>query len=154
MANTNLQGKFYIAVDSSGNPDPQASDLDTSGFGALTWEQVPNLGTHGDTGVDQNVVSYSTWDNTLSPQQKGEATGAQPEVEFLDEDSTGMTAMKSAASISDQNNYAFKIEWSDGKIEYNRGIVNAPSYPKGANEDFRRVTFTLAFNQEPVFDTA
>ncbi|NBB81543.1 MAG: hypothetical protein GVY36_19240 [Verrucomicrobia bacterium] len=154
MANTNIGAKFYIAVDSSNNPDPQANDLADSEFAALTWVQVPNLGTHGDTGVDQNMVGYSTWDNVLNPQQKGEATGAQPEVEFLDETSTGMTAMKAAASVSDQNNYAFKVEWSDGKIEYNRGLVGAPSYPKGANEDFRRVSFPLAFNQEPVFDTA
>jgi len=52
------------------------------------------------------------------------------------------------------NNYAFKLEWPDGRIEYNRGLVGAPTFPKGANEDFAEAVFMLALNQEPVFDTA
>lgn len=151
MARTNIGGKFYIAVDSSNDPDPQANDLAGSEFAALAWLQVPNMNNLGDTGVNQNLVSYSTWDNTLVTQLKGEASGNQAEVRFLDETSTGLTALKSAASVSDNNNYAFKVDWPDGSIEYNRGVVSAPSYPKGANEDFAEAVFTIAFNQEPVF---
>ena len=152
MARTNIGGKFYIAVGSGGTtPDPQNADLSASAFGGLTYAQVPNMGQHGDTGIQQNLVSYSMWDKQLAEQQKGQATGAQAEVRFLDEDSDGMTAMKAAASVSDGNNYAFKIVFSDGSIEYNRGVVSAPTYPKGSNEDFAEAVFTIAFNQEPVF---
>ena len=152
MARTNIGTKFYIAVESDGTtPDPQNSDLTASGFGGLTWAQVPNMGTHGDTGVQQNTASYPTWDQPLVEQQKGQATGISSDREFLDEQSDGMTAMKAAASVTDQNNYAFKLLAVDGSIEYNRGIVMGPSYPKGSSEDFARVVFTIALNQEPVF---
>lgn len=152
MARTNIGGKFYIATDSTGIvPDPHNADLSASDFGGLTWTQVPNMGQHGDTGMQQNLVSYSTWDNRLAEQQKGEATGAQAEVRFLDEDSNGMTALKAAASVTEMNNYAFKLLFSDGSIEYNRGVVSAPSYPKGSNEDFAEAVFNIAFNQSPEF---
>lgn len=151
---TNIGGKFYIAVDSSNDPDPQNADLNEAAFGGLDWLQVPNMGQHGDTGTEQNMVTYSTWDNRLAIQQKGEATGSQAEVRFLDVASAGLTAMKEAGSIHDLNNYAFKLEWPDGRIEYNRGVVGAPSFPKGANEDFAEAVFMLGLNQEPVFSTA
>lgn len=152
---TNIGATFSIAVTSDATvPDPQATDLSESEYAALTWQLVPNLGNHGDTGVDQNMVSYSTWDNRLTTQQKGEATGANPDLEFLDEPSSGMTAMKAAAAVSDLNNYAFRIVWPDGQVEYNRGVVGAAMFPKGNNEEFRRVGFTLAINQEPVFTPA
>lgn len=151
---TNIGGSFYIAVDSDSEPVPQNSELTASQYDGLTWLQVPNMGQHGDTGVEQNMVTYSTWDNRLAIQQKGEATGASAEVRFLDVDSAGLTAMKAAGAIEDLNNYAFKLEWPDGRIEYNRGLVGAPTFPKGANEDFAEAVFMLALNQEPVFDTA
>jgi len=148
---TNIGATFSIATASSGSPDPQATTLTGSEFAALSYTQVPNLGNHGDTGVSQNLVTYSTWDNRLVTKQKGEASGNDAEVRFLDETSAGMTAMKEAADVTDTNNYAFKIEWPSGDIEYNRGVVSAPSYPKGANEDFREVVFQIGLNQEPVF---
>jgi len=150
---TNIGGKFYIAVDTANDPDPQNSALTEGQFDGLEWLVVPNMGQHGDTGVDQNMVTYSTWDNRLAIQQKGEATGAQAEVRFLDIASTGLEAMKEAGSVDDLNNYAFKLEWPDGRIEYNRGVVGAPTFPKGANEDFAEAVFMLALNQEPVFST-
>lgn len=152
MAKTNIGATVAIATESDGTtPDPQATDLAASGFGALSYTTVPNVITVGSTGVDQNIVTQPLWDNTLSRQQKGAATGAQFELTILDESSDGRTALDAAASISDANNYAFKITYSDGSIEYNRCVVSAPSYPKGGNEEFAQATYTLASNQEPVF---
>ena len=150
MANTNIGGVFSISttpVESADLP------LDESGFASLNYTPVPNMGSHGDTGVEQNIVSYPTWDNLLTVQQKGSATGAQYEVRFLDEPSPGMTAMLSASAIDNGNQYAFKIEWPDGRIEYNAGIVTAPSFPKGENEAFAEAVFTIAANQEIVKST-
>lgn len=152
---TNITAKFYIATDSSDNPDPQNSDLSLSEFSALSYEQVPKLMDHGETGVNQNVVSFPTWDDELVPQEKGQATGNTAPLQFLLQttDATGMTALKAAASISDQNEYATKILWSTGEVEYNRGLIMAPSYPKGGPEGARMATFQFVCAQEPEFDT-
>ena len=150
MARTNIGATFSISGTGS-TPSAQNSALNAGGFGALTWIEVPNVGNIGDTGVDQNMVSYPVWGSALAVQTKGAATGAQAELRVLDLPSNGMTALKAAAGITNLNNYAFRIQWPDGRIEYNRGVVGAPSYTKGNNEDFAEAVFTVALNQEPVF---
>lgn len=141
---TNFAGKFYISS------TVQNADLNLAAFAALTWVEVPNLGTFGDTGVTQNMVSYSTWGNNVVCKGKGEANAGDPDGEFLDVPSAGMDLMLAAASVNNQNNYAFKHEWADGSDEYNRGLVSGPSRLKGGNEDFKRVSFTFGMNQEPI----
>jgi len=149
-ARTNIGGTLSIAATAT-VPDAQNTDLDAAAYALLTWVEIPNVGNIGDTGVDQNMVSYPTWGERLTQQLKGAATGAQAEIRVLDVASDGMTALKAAADVTDLNNYAFKIEWPDGSIEYNRGVVGAPSYTKGSNEDFAEAVFMVALNQEPVF---
>lgn len=151
---TNIGGIFSIAtITATAVPDPQNADLDVSGFAALTYQAIPNMGTHGDTGVDQNIVNYDTWDR-LSQKQKGMAIGKDVEVAFLDIAagvSNGMDAMKLAADIVETDDFAFNILWPDTTVEYYRGVVAAPSYGKGGGEDFKIVTFTIGINQESIF---
>lgn len=147
----NIGGKFYIACESDGTtPDPNNTDLDASSFGALNWVLVPNMGQHGQTGVNQTPEGYESWDNVLTIMQKGTAQGEQPELRFLDEASNGLTAMKAAAGILFADNVAFKVEWNSGDIEYNRGLVSSLRYAKGPNNGWREAVFTLILNQEPV----
>lgn len=150
VARTNIGGTLSIAATAT-VPDAVNEDQTDTDYGALTWVEIPNVGNIGDTGVDQNMVSYPTWGERLTKQLKGAATGAQAEIRVLDVASDGLTALKAAANVTDLNNYAFKIEWPDGTIEYNRGVVGAPSYTKGGNEDFAEAVFMVALNQEPVF---
>lgn len=145
---TNFGGKFYISTTA------QNADLTQSEFEALTFTQVPNVGNHGDTGVNQNVVNYSTWDRNVISKGKGEADAGSPQVEFLDVASAGMDLMEAAADVNNTNAYAFKVLWADGSVEYNRGIVTGPTRPKGGNEDFKRLQFSLGFNQAPVIVAA
>ena len=150
MGRTNVGGKFYIAVETDGiTPQPQNFELSNDEFGGLNWQNIPKMGSMDDTGVQQNTASYPTWDQPLTAQKKGQATGVSFKVRFLDAPSDGMTAMKKAAAHSDPNNYAFKTQWPDGSIEYNRGEVSAPLYPKGSNEDFVEAVFTISLNQIP-----
>lgn len=145
---TNSGGKFFISSTS------QNSDLSLSQFGGLNWLEVPNLGNFGDTGVTQNVTSYDTWDRNVTCKGKGIANAGDPTGEFLDVPSSGMDALLAASTVNNQNNYAFKHEWADGSVEYNRGLVLGPTRPKGGNEDFKRVVFTFAMNQEPIVNAA
>jgi hypothetical protein len=145
---TNNAGTFSVSTTAAN------SVLTESGFEALSYTQVPKMGTHGDTGVTQNGVIYSTWDNPVACKGKGEANAGDPTVEFLDVSSAGMDLMLAYAAVANANSYATKVEWADGSIEYNRGIIMGPTRPKGANQDFKRVIFTLGYNQEPVIVAA
>lgn len=141
---TNFGGVFAISTTAANE------DLTQSGFEALSYTTVPNIGQHGDTGVNQNVVSYSTWDRKTVAKGKGEANAGDPPVEFLDVSSPGMDLLIAAADVDNENSYAFRITYADGSIEYNRGIVTGPTRLKGRNEDFKRVSFNLGLNQPPV----
>lgn len=142
---TNFGGSFAIS-----NAPVGCDDLDLSDFASLSYVEVPNMGTHGDTGISQNLVNYSTWDRSVIRKGKGEADAQNPDVEFLDVPSAGMDLMLAAAAVSNGENYAFRVTWTDGSVEYNRGLVTGPLRLKGANEDFKRVQFTLGLQQEPV----
>ena len=145
---TNFGGTFAIST------TVENTDLaDETAFELLTYTDVPNVGSFGDTGVTQNVVSYSTWDRNVAAKGKGEADAGSPTVEFLDVSSAGMTALLAAAGVNVTDSYAFSITWPDGTIDFNRGIVTGPMRLKGGNEDFKRVSFTLGFSQTPVLGT-
>ena len=143
---TNFGGKFYIS-DAARNDDAELTDFQNG-----SYILVPYVGNIGETGVNQQPATYSTWDNPVLQKSKGEADAGNPEVEALDEPSAGMTQMLAASVATNQNKYMFKILWSDGSVEYNRGLVMGPRLPKGANADFKRAVFTLACVQEPLFD--
>lgn len=150
---TNFGGRLYIAGTGS-SPTAQNADLNLSAFQALTdWIQLPNVGSIGETGINQNAVNYPTWDRRVLQKGKGQANAGDPEVECLDVASDGMTAFIAAGDPNNQNNYAFRIVWDDGTVEYNRGLVMGPRKPKGGNEEFKRVVFTLALQQQDVTDT-
>jgi hypothetical protein len=142
---TNFGGTFAITAIAA-NDDV----ADKAAYVALVYTEVPNVGSFGDTGVSQNVVSYSTWDRNVAAKGKGEADAGSPAVEFLDVASAGMAIMETNAAVDNANSYAMKIEWPDGTIEYNRGIVTGPTRLKGGNEDFKRVSFALGFSQVPI----
>ena len=143
MSITNLGGSFSIST-TAVNADQTLSE-----FEALTYTPVGSIGNIGDTGISQNAVSYSTWDRPVLQKGKGEADAGSPTLEFLDVPSAGQDAMLAAASFDDANNYAFLIEWPDGSKEYNRGLVMGPARPKGGNEDFKRLVYTLGLQQPP-----
>lgn len=143
MSITNLGGTFAVST-TTVNADQTLSE-----FEGLTYTEVGKVGNIGDTGISQNAVSFSTWDQPVLQKGKGEADAGNPELEFLDEPSAGMDLMLAAAAFDDADNRAFRIQWPDGSKEYNRGLVMGPTRPKGGNEDFKRVVFTLGLQQPP-----
>ncbi|MGH8033826.1 MAG: hypothetical protein ACREO9_01280, partial [Lysobacterales bacterium] len=140
---TNFGGKFFVSTQATND------DLTISEFEGLSYEEVPNLVTSDPTGVTQNVVSDSTWDRPVVCKGKGEANAGDPNIEFQDTPSAGMDLMNAAAAYDNTNNYAFKFEWVDDSVEYNRGLVTGPQRSKGGNEDFKHITFTLGLQQPP-----
>jgi hypothetical protein len=142
---TNFGGTFSVTAIAA-NVDV----ADLAAYEALVYTEVPNVGSFGDSGVTQNVVSYSTWDRNVAAKGKGEADAGSPTVEFLDVSSAGMAIMLTNSAVNNSDSFAFRVVWPDGTSEYNRGIITGPMRMKGGNEDFKRLTFTLGFSQEPI----
>lgn len=162
QALTQKGAKFYIAVDVSNNPVPQNSDLSLAEYDALTWLQVKGVGNFGETGITQNLPTYDELATEVTQKGKGIANAGDPVVECRRIGSDlGQIAMRAAALVANQNNYATKYELSDtpdggtnGTIRYNRGVVTGPTHPNGGNEDFNLENYSLGLNQEQIVKEA
>lgn len=151
MANSNAASKIYVCATA------QNTDLDQAAFEALTWVEIKGIGSLGETGKMTNVLTYPTWDNTVTQKAKGLTNAGDPELELarLPADA-GQDILRTAATVGNNNNYAVKILRSDGttstngSVFYNRGLIMGPKRPNGRNEDFDLEVFTFAFQQEEV----
>lgn len=151
MANTMSGGKLFICV------TPQNNELTKSQYDALVWVQVKGIGSHGETGTQQNVVGYDTWDLLFQQKAKGIANAGDPEVEIARiAGDAGQVAMRAAAAATNPNNYAFKIERNDAPSGgqptkfYNRGVVTGPRTQHGRNENFDLEMYTIGCVQEQI----
>ncbi|WP_312738881.1 hypothetical protein [Stenotrophomonas sp.] len=144
-AKTNAGSKLSICV------TPQNADLTETEFKALAYVQVKKVGSIGERGISTNIVNYDTLDTLVSMKGKGITNAGDPQVEMA-EDLTdpGQVAMRAAGAPDVPDAYAFKIEHTDGSIEFLRGLVAGPNKPGGRNEDFRLNTYTIALNQQPI----
>lgn len=148
FANANAGSKLYIASASVGDTDLAQGDYE-----ALTWIQVKAVGSHGEVGTTTNILTYDTWDTTVTQKAKGISNAGDPEIELARLPSDPGQQLLRAAALTNLN-YAFKIERndkvdSDGNptIIYNRGLVTGPRRPMGRNEDFDLEVFTLGLQQ-------
>lgn len=141
---THAGGRVYISATTANER------LDEAGFSALTYIPIPGLGNHSDTGLTQSVSSYSAWGQQVACKRKSQATAQDFSLEFLALPSAGMEALEFAGAPGNSNCYAIKTAWPDGSVEYNRGVVTGPIWPKGSNEDFRLARFDVNTMQTPV----
>lgn len=149
-ANTNARAKVYIATVA------QNDELVQADYEALTWVEIKGIGSHGETGVTTNILSYDTWDTDVTQKAKGITDAGSPEIELariaLD---PGQLLLRNAAN--NNLNYAFKMVRNDpiteggvGTILYNRGLVVGPRRPHGRNEDFDLEVFTVGLQQREI----
>jgi len=150
FADTNSGRKFYVCA------TVQPTDLIASAFAALTWVEVKGVGNLGETGNNQNILTYDEWATDVVQKGKGNTDAGSPELECrrIPTD-PGQILMRSLALLP--GNYAFKTEANNapepggtGTIKYNRGIVTGPRNPNGRGEDFELDIFTLGLNQRQI----
>ncbi len=151
FANTMAGSKFFIST------TQENEDLTQAEYEALDWIQVKGIGSHGETGNTQNVVSYDTWDLLFTQKAKGIANAGDPELEFARiSNDPGQIALDAAARAGNPNRYAFKIERNDAPeggsptVFYNRGVVTGPRTQHGRNEDFDLKLYTCGLEQEQI----
>ncbi|MCX5569600.1 hypothetical protein [Kaistia nematophila] len=150
MANTNKGRKVYFCT------TPQPANLDQSQFEALTWIEVGNVGSVGESGVNTNVVSYDELATDMTQKQKGISNAGDPTIECArNPTDAGQVALRAAAVT--KFFYAFKFEDLDAPdanhtntVYYNRGLIAGPTRPNGRNEDFILEVFTLGLVQREI----
>lgn len=156
MAETLKNRKFYIAVTLSDGQIPLSTpnDLNQSGFAALFWQQVKGVGSIGQTGTTDNIVSYDELDSDVLPKGKGISNAGDPQLEVARRPTDkGQIAMRAAGAT--KNKYSFKIVDDDslgvaGTTTYMRGLVGGPSKPNGRQENFNLEVFTLGLTQREI----
>lgn len=150
MANTQKNNKLSICT------TPQPNDLNAAGFAGLTYVEIGNVGSIGETGINTNILNYDSLSTDVSDKSKGVSNAGDPAVEcaraFND---PGQIALRAAAKTNLK--YAFKLERNDSPdgvlsntIIYNRGLITGPTRPGGRNEDFDLEVFTLGLVQREV----
>jgi hypothetical protein len=150
-ANANAASRLFVSSTA------QNSELDQSGYEALTWVEIKAIGSLGEVGTSTNVLTYDTWDTTVTQKAKGISDAGSPELEVarLSSDA-GQDILRTAGAVGNNNNYAFKELRADGTtadngtVIYNRGLVSGPKRPRGRNEDFDVEVFTLMFQQAEI----
>lgn len=153
MASSNKGAKFYIGVDGSADAKPENSDLNLAAYEGLTYLEVKNVGSVGESGSNTNILTYDELDTTVIQKSLGTTNAGDPEVEVaISLTDPGQAEMRAAAALSSSNgdNFAFKVLYPSGRRLYNRGLVTGPRTPNGRNEDFQLETFALALNQEQI----
>lgn len=158
MAQTNRGRKVYIAVTAPGGsvPEAQPSVLNQGQYEALDWMEVSNVGSIGESGMNENIVSYDELSTDVTQKQKGIANAGDPVIECArNPTDLGQIAMRAAAAT--RMIYAFKFEDADAPaagytntVYYNRGVVAGPTRPNGRNEDFILENYTLGLVQREI----
>lgn len=145
----NMGRKLFVSTTAA------PSDLDETGFEALTYTEVGNVGNIGQSGTEENIINYDTMDSVVTFKQKGIANAGDPTVEVA-YDATDPGQMLLRAHAETRVSYAFKFELDDAPVGgtptviYNRGLVAGPAWPNGGPEDFVVEVFTLAMNQKQI----
>lgn len=136
-------GKTY----SVSNAAVADADLDQTGFEALTWVEIGNVGSFPEFGRKENIAEYKTTKGVIKG--KGAPNWGGGDMECArDADDAGQVLLRGYGSTKSQ--YAFKITHADGTVDYVRGIIAGPTRPQGGDEDFEIEMYTLGFNQASV----
>ena len=150
MAQTNKGRKFYVCETA------KPTDLNQTEYEALTWVEVGNVGSVGETGTATNIVSYDELSTDVTQKQKGISNAGDPVVEVA-RNPTDVGQIAITAMAVTKLFYAFKTEDDDAPtagdtntIYYDRGVVTGPTRPGGRNEDFILENYTLGLVQTQI----
>ncbi len=152
-ANANAASKIYVSSISVSS----SVDLTQTDYEALTWVEIGFVGNLGETGITTNILTYDTWNTTVTQKAKGITDAGSPEIEVARVPTdAGQIIMRAAGVVGNNANYAFKFLRADGTtstngtVIYNRGMVTGPKRPNGRNEDFDLEVYMLALQQAEI----
>lgn len=145
---TNKGGKLYIS------DQPVDCDLTLSELAVLDYVFVPGVGSIGDTGIEQDVVTYPVYGSGLTPQGKGDAVARNWDIEVLDAPSQARDILDEASAIGNDDSYATRIEWPNGDVEFSIVQVASRTAVKGADSGVRVLRYTMVPSFVPIVTNA
>jgi hypothetical protein len=146
MADVITYGGVQISI-SAGVP----ATYDQPGFAALTYSSIGELISFGDRGQTFEDVAYTTLGDRATKHLKGTTDQPETEVEMaVDRSDAGQILMK-AAKNSDAE-YAFKVAYSNGEIDYFQALVNSFVVVGGDANAIRTATSKIRVNYQDVVE--
>lgn len=133
----------------SGSP----ATYDDTGFAALTFVDIGEVVSVGERGRTYTDVSYTSLAERGTLHRKGSYD--EPETPFeigVDRDDAGQVILK-AASTSDTS-HSFKIEYSNGEVDYFEGLVFSYVTNGGDSDTIRMVTANIRIDRQGVVEVA
>ena len=116
---------------------------DASGFGALTYSAVGEVTTApGSGGKTFEDVSYTVLADRATKHLKGTSDQAEQTLEVIDDRSDAGQILLKAALESD-NQYAFKVLYNNGEIDYFQALVTGYEGEGGDANALRMSTVTF-----------
>lgn len=116
---------------------------DAAGFAALTYTDIGEISSApGDGGKTFEDVTYTTLGDRATKHLKG--TSDQPEETMevvVDRTDAGQVLLKDA--LNSDNQYAFKVVYSNGEIDYFQALVMGNSGSGGDSNTVRMRTITF-----------
>lgn len=132
---------------SAGTP----ATYDSVGFAALTYTDIGEVVSVGDRGRTYTDVSYKSLAERGTLHRKGSYD--EPETPFeigVDRADAGQILLKTA-STSDSD-YAFKVEYSNGEIDYFQGLTFSFVTNGGDSDTMRMVTANIRIDRQGVVE--
>lgn len=126
---------------------------DETGFAALSYTAIGELISFGDRGQTYEDVSYTVLGSRATKHLKGTTDQPETEIEMaIDRDDAGQSLFK-AAKDSDAE-YAFKVEYSNGEIDYFQALVYSFVTVGGDSNAIRTATASIRVNYQDVVEVA
>lgn len=126
---------------------------DAAGFALLTFTALGEVVSVGDRGRTYTDVSYNSLAERGTLHRKGSYD--EPETPFeigVDRTDAGQILMKTASTSDDE--YAFKIEYSNGEIDYFQGLVFSFVTNGGDSDTMRMATSNIRISRSGVVEVA
>lgn len=137
--------KIYIG----GVLETKAANFAAGDFSSQTWVEIDGWETMGSSGDASEVISTQLINRNRVIKQKGTANAGSYEMQFavIDGDA-GQVALKAARGT--QDNYAFKVAYSSGEVEYFIALVMSHTKPGGNANTVLMLSATLEINSNIV----
>lgn len=124
-----------------------------AGFEALTYTEVGEITTLGDRGRTYEDVSYNTLGERGTVHLKGSFDEPETPFEMVAARADAGQIIMKAAAASD-NEYAFKVEYNNGDIDYFQGTVFSFVTGGGDSNSIRTLTSNIRVSRQGVIDVA
>jgi len=122
--------------------DAIPSAYTNSGYGELTYTNIGNISDGGEHGIEYNIVTFNSISTRNTQKFKGSFDYGLKTLEIAyDPTDSGAVLLRNGSTSL--NDYAFKITYQDGTVEYFSAKVKSFNRTVGTVNSMRMITVAL-----------